>query len=193
MSFKLKKSIAKRLFSIKKAWYKYVLSENKPVSAGKINQPVLFLGEGEIQIDKTVELGYFPSAYYYSGYIHLEARSRDAKLIIGAGTFLNNNSVIVAERAKITIGKKCLIGTNFNCISSDFHGVDPNNREDYKSADISIGDNVFIGSNVTILKGVSIGGGVCIASNSVVTKSFPPNAIIAGNPAKLIKIFEEKK
>lgn len=187
-----KKSIVKRLFSIKKIIYKCVLSENKPVSTGKINQPVFFLGKGKIDIDKTAELGYSPSPYFYSGYMHVEARTRDSEISVGEKTVINNGAVIIAARAKIKIGQNCLIGVNFHCISSDFHGLDPENRDEYASADISIGDHVFIGNNVTILKGSKIGGGATIAAGAVVTKSFPENAIIGGNPAKLIRIFEKR-
>ena len=59
------------------------------------------------------------------------------------------------------------------------------------SKSVLIGDNVFIGQNVTILKGVKIGDNVVIGNGAVVTKSFPDNVIIAGNPAKIIKKIEE--
>lgn len=186
-------SLHKTLFSIKKRIYRYALSDNKPLSCGKIKQPVLFLGEGKIEIAPSATLGYFPSARFYSGYIHVEARSRDAKISIGENTYLNNDAVLVAEKASITIGAGCLIGTNFHCLTSDFHGLDPRDRANYKSAPVKIGDNVFIGSDVTILKGVSIGEGATVAAGSVVTKSFPENAIIGGNPAKLIKFFEQNE
>lgn len=91
--------------------------------------------------------------------MHIEARSKDAEIYVGETTFINNNAVIIAEKASITIGARCFIGTDFHCVSSDFHGLDPHRRENYKSASVHIGDDVFIGNNVTILKGVTIGGG----------------------------------
>ena len=50
-----------------------------------------------------------------------------------------------------------------------------------------IGENVFLGSNVVVLKGVNIGKNSVIGNNSVVTKSIPDNVIAAGNPARVIK------
>ena len=48
---KLMKSLRKRMFSVKKAFYRYALSENRPCPCGKINQPSLFLGSGRIRIE----------------------------------------------------------------------------------------------------------------------------------------------
>lgn len=60
-------------------------------------------------------------------------------------------------------------------------------------ARISIGNNVFIGSSVTIMPGVKIGNNVVVGACSVVTKSIPDNVVVAGNPARRIKTIEEYK
>lgn len=56
---------------------------------------------------------------------------------------------------------------------------------------IKIGNNVFIGQNVMILKGVTIGNNVIIGANSLVNKDIPDNCVYAGNPAKYITSIEE--
>jgi acetyltransferase-like isoleucine patch superfamily enzyme len=55
------------------------------------------------------------------------------------------------------------------------------------SSPIEIGDDVFVGANTLILKGVTLGKRVIVGAGSVVTRSFPDDAVIAGNPAKRIK------
>lgn len=54
------------------------------------------------------------------------------------------------------------------------------------SGKVTIGKNVFIGMNSTILKGVSIGNNVIIGANSLVNKNIPDNVVVAGNPCRII-------
>ncbi|MGC8751800.1 DapH/DapD/GlmU-related protein, partial [Hydrotalea sp.] len=61
------------------------------------------------------------------------------------------------------------------------------NWEKVKSSPIKIADKAWIGFNVIILKGVTIGEGAIVGAGSVVTKDVPPYAVVAGNPAKIIK------
>lgn len=60
-----------------------------------------------------------------------------------------------------------------------------------KIGKISIGDNVFIGANSTILPGITIGNNSIVGANSVVTKDIPENVVVAGNPAHVICSLEE--
>ncbi len=55
---------------------------------------------------------------------------------------------------------------------------------------ISIENDVWIAAGVTILRGVTIGAGSIVAAGSVVTKDVPPNVIVAGNPAQLVRKLE---
>ncbi|EGH4468685.1 TPA: acyltransferase [Campylobacter lari subsp. concheus] len=177
-------------------FYRYVLSNIHIKGKFKINSPTLFqsFNMGQINIEKNVNLGYFPSPHFYSCYNHIDVRDLGL-CIIKRDTYLNNNFSLISYKHKIIIGERCLIGTNFSAINSDFHGITINNRnnpEKILSADIIIGDDCFIGNNVTILKGVKLGKGCVVANSSVVTKSFKENSLIGGNPAKLIKIISQE-
>ena len=167
-----------------------ILSRTKNVSGkGRIFQPVLFQGSGKISIGNDVNFGYHLSPQFYTGYTYIEARNPESIISIGDKCWINNSCTIVSESEGIKIGSRCLMGTNVEIYDSDFHDLHPQNRFGGKAkvASVSIGDNVFIGSNARILKGVSIGDNSVIANSSVVVSSIPSNVIAAGNPARAIK------
>ncbi len=165
--------------------YKFI--SKKISNQGKICQPVLAQGLGEIMIGKSF-LGYKNSPFYYSGYSYLDARCSGSSITIGDQTQINNNFVIVTEKSHIKIGNNVLIGTEFCAYDSDFHDIRIDKRlsNEHICQPVEIQDNVFIGSKVTVLKGVTIGQNSVIGYGSLVTKDIPPNQIWAGVPAKKI-------
>lgn len=171
-------------------FYKTISLNKADLDFCKINQPVYFMGLGRI-VAKKVNFGVLCSPFFLNGYSYIEARSVGSCIKIGENTFINNNAVIIADRTNISIGSFCLIGTNFTVFDSDFHGINPEDRLNghYKTADVVIYDNVFIGNNVTITKGVTIGKNAVIGTGTVVTKDVPANTIYAGNPAKCVRDF----
>jgi len=100
---------------------------------------------------------------------------------------------------KIVLGNGVLLG-NFVIITDNAHGggvnfvkqllLPPIERPLYSKGPVIIADNVWIGDKSTILSGVTIGKGAIVGANSVVTKDVPARAIVAGSPAKIIKIIE---
>ncbi len=74
-----------------------------------------------------------------------------------------------------------------NFIEDEFGYVHPKNPNKQKPFSVKIGNDVWIGANVTLPRNVNIGNGAVIAANSIVTKDVLPYTIIGGNPAKLIK------
>jgi acetyltransferase-like isoleucine patch superfamily enzyme len=105
-----------------------------------------------------------------------------ARLAIGNKSYVNDGSRISAQNS-IKIGQNCAISFGVTIIDDDGHGI---GLPPY-SAPIIIEDEVWIGCNVTILKGVTIGKGSIVAAGAVVTKSCPPHSLLAGVPAKIIK------
>jgi len=98
---------------------------------------------------------------------------------------------------KIQIGNGVLTG-KWVTITDNSHGdideaslkIPPVERPVKSKGPVIIGQNVWIGDKATILPNVIIGDGVVIGANSVVTKDVPPYAVVAGNPARIIKIYE---
>ena len=96
----------------------------------------------------------------------------------------------------ISIGNNVHCASNTHFITHDVAHVMLNNKYNVDTyceriGCIKIGNNVFVGANVTILMNVEIGDNIIIGANSVVTKSIPSNSVIAGVPAKIIKSFDE--
>lgn len=91
----------------------------------------------------------------------------------------------------IHLGRNFLFAPGVKLISSNHDSK--NHSQSIASKPIIIGDNVWIGTNVVILPGVEIGNYCVIGAGSIVTKSFKQNnLIIAGNPAKIIRIKNEE-
>lgn len=95
----------------------------------------------------------------------------------------------------MTIGKKVIFGPRPTIITGDHridvigkYIMDSTEKLPENDAPVVIEDDVWVGSNVTILKGVTIGRGSVIAARAVVTKSCPPYSIIGGVPAKVLKM-----
>lgn len=109
---------------------------------------------------------------------------KDAKLRLGSGFF--NSNIKIRCHKKIEIGDNVAISHDVTIMDSDAHDGLWDGYE--KTKPIKIGNHVWIGTRVTILKGVTIGDNAIIAAGSVVTKNVPNNTIVAGVPAKVIKI-----
>ena len=115
--------------------------------------------------------------------------SSDAQIVIGANSFLNGTRFGCVDR--IEIGSNCLIA-ECNIIDTDFHPIDPDERlrdEAGKSGPVKIGSNVWVAGAAFILCQTTIGSDSTVGALSVVKGKFGDRSLIAGNPAKLIKIL----
>lgn len=170
-------------------WRYRALSDCRRVTGTPIRrQPVLLLGEGSISLGRDVEFGWPTSNAFHTGYCHLEASSPGSSIEIGAGAQINNNAFIKSEGPGIRIGSRALLGSEVTIYDSDFHDLRPDHRRggSPRMAPVELGENVFVGDRVLILKGVTIGEHAVIGAGSVVTRSIPARAIAAGNPARVI-------
>lgn len=115
----------------------------------------------------------------------------DGKSIFIGKNFLANYNVSILDRAPVRIGDYVMIGPH-TLITTVNHPISPMGRRKHLSVAIpvTIGNDVWIGGNVTILPGVTIGNNVIVAAGAVVTKDVPDNSLVGGVPAKLIRTIE---
>ncbi len=119
----------------------------------------------------------------------------------GGSIFIGSKSglsgVVLSSRQGIYIGERVMIGGNVRIFDHDYHSTDYRTRVDTYAdmkacarADVSIGNDAFIGTNAMILKGVSVGDRSVVAAGAIVAKNVPSDEIWGGNPAKKIKALE---
>lgn len=145
-------------------------------------------GRGGLIIGQGNKFGVVSSHHFGNGSITLQPRSPEAKIIIGDFNWFNNNTVVVANKL-ISIGNGCQIGNQVAIYDCDFHEIDPNERWNSigKVSPVIIGNNVWLGNRVIVLKGANIGDNSVIAAMSLVTRSIPANSLAAGVPARVIR------
>jgi acetyltransferase-like isoleucine patch superfamily enzyme len=171
-------------------WKYRLLSTCRRISGEPVTlQPVLFVGPGEVVLGDGVQFGWKSSPLFYVGYCHVETTVPEARIEIGDRTEFNNNLMIKSEGAGIRIGKDGLFGANVEIFDSNFHDLHPARRKagTQKMAPVEIGDNVFVGMGVKILKGVTIGDDSVIGAGSVVSSSIPAGVVAAGSPARVVR------
>ncbi len=104
---------------------------------------------------------------------------------VGKNVFINQNCTFM-DRGGIIIDDNALIAPCVKLITIN-HCINPSRRRDVYSKSIHICKNVWIGAGVVVTQGVTIGENSIIAAGAVVTKDIPPNVIVAGVPATIIR------
>jgi acetyltransferase-like isoleucine patch superfamily enzyme len=105
---------------------------------------------------------------------------------IGRNVFVNQNCTFY-DLGGLDIADDVMIGPNVSIITSG-HPVEPSRRRAFTIAKpIVIERNVWIAAGATIIGGVTVGENSVVAAGSVVTKNVPPNTLVGGNPARVIR------
>lgn len=100
--------------------------------------------------------------------------------VVGPGTMIDMNAVL---GGRATVGKNCHIGAG-----AVLAGV----VEPPSAKPVIIEDDVVVGANAVVLEGVTVGKGAVVAAGAIVTEDVPPNTVVAGTPARVIKEIDEK-
>ena len=112
-------------------------------------------------------------------------------ITVGKHVFINSCSQF-QDQGGITIGDGSLIGHSA-VITTLNHDFSEKNRSSMHPAPVVIGKNVWLGARVTIVPGVTIGDGAVVGAGAVVTKDVPPRAVVAGVPARVIRMLDEQE
>lgn len=142
------------------------------------------LGKNGIVLGDNVSIGDY-SRIIISTSLHHIGESIDIGHNVGIGEY-----AYLGGAGGLIIGNDCIIGQYFSCHPENHiysHPTELIRKQGVTRKGIKIGPDCWIGSKVTILDGVEIGAGSVIAAGAVVTRSFPPQSIIGGVPAKMLK------
>lgn len=187
---KLVDSVSYRFISIKTFFFNYYL---KAKYTNKIQLDHSSFGKNfslDIKADNfLLKIG----NSIFKNYCSINIRE-NAKLIIGNGVFFNTFCTISCLN-QITIGDNTLFGSNVYIYDHDHRYKDKNSLikdQGYITFPISIGENCWIGANVTILKGVSIGSNSVIGAGVVVYENVAENTLLINNQTRLSKIINRK-
>ena len=122
-------------------------------------------------------------------------RCHEGVIRIGAKTVLGQECTISAYR-DVTIGRECVIADRVMMIDFDHGMVEverPIRLQGIYKRDVRVGHNVWIGYGASILRGVAVGDNAVIGTGAVVTRDVPANAVVAGVPARVIRMRETPK
>jgi acetyltransferase-like isoleucine patch superfamily enzyme len=153
----------------------------------------LFLGSGlELQISPRGHIDFGRFVWIGHG---SKIRCHEGKIEIGAKTVMGQECTISAYR-RVRIGEQCVIADRAMFIDFD-HGVvevdRPIREQGIYMREVEVGSNVWIGYGACILRGVRVGDNSIVGTNSVVTRDVPANAVVAGIPARIIRMRETPK
>jgi acetyltransferase-like isoleucine patch superfamily enzyme len=154
---------------------------------------MLFLGRRlELQIARRGRIEFGRFVWIGDG---TKIRCHEGVVEIGEKTVMGQECTISAYQ-RVRIGEQCVIADRAMFIDFD-HGVveveRPIRQQGIYKRDVEVGSNVWIGYGACILRGVRVGDNSIVGTNSVVTKDVPANAVVAGIPARVIRMRESPR
>jgi acetyltransferase-like isoleucine patch superfamily enzyme len=166
---------------------------NKPVHYGRSHNNHFQIGEnarlsGPFLLefygsDCRVDLG----KEMYFGNMHVII-AQGACMSVGNGSTFEGLYAVIYEGGQVNIGQNCMFSHNIQLWQTDTHPIFSRKTGERlnKSRNITVGNHVWIGVNTILLGGADLGSGCVVGANSITSGTFPPNVIVAGNPARTI-------
>ncbi len=103
------------------------------------------------------------------------------------------NGVRVSSASRIVIGDETMLANFCYLMDADWHDIYDRSSVPGKTRPIILGKNVWVGDNAIICKGVTVGNNSIIGAGSVVRENVPPNVIVAGNPARVVRELDPER
>ncbi len=152
-----------------------------------IRRPLLITGQGGIDLGDQVEI--WPMARIEA----IECATGQGRIEIGAGTIIHP-FVHLGAATRIKIGANCLFASHVYITDHDHDWRDPSlpitKARGLLAAPVEIGNSVWLGERVMVLKGVRIGDGAVIGAGAVVTHDIPAHTVAVGSPARVVQRFD---
>jgi acetyltransferase-like isoleucine patch superfamily enzyme len=117
-------------------------------------------------------------------------RVHEGEVSIGAKTVIGQECTISAFQ-HVSIGRECIVADRVMLIDFDHGAAEverPVRLQGIYKRDVRVGHNVWIGYGACILRGVTVGENAIVGTSAVLTKPVPANAVVAGSPARVIRM-----
>jgi acetyltransferase-like isoleucine patch superfamily enzyme len=176
------------IWALRFFWYEPLFrSQCEAIGAGFWMEQLPYLtGRGQLVFGERVRLSGKPSIGFCN---RICARP---ELVVGSDTFIGHGCGFSIARS-VHIGNHCLLASGVGIRDYDGHPLDARRRRAGEFVDpqdirpVVIGDDVWLGAGALILKGVTVGARSIVAAGAIVTRDVPADAVVAGNPARVVK------
>lgn len=176
--------LIKIIWAVRAIYYK--LKFKKIGYKSYIGKPIFLLGENKITIGSKVRI--------YPG-LRMECHGVNGQIVIEDNVSIGQNLHIISNESLLCIGKNTTISGNVFITNMDHEYIKLNMsvmNQNISFRNTNIGENCFLGYGSVILAGSILGKQCIVGANSVVRGKYPDYCVIAGNPAKIIKIYNFK-
>jgi acetyltransferase-like isoleucine patch superfamily enzyme len=177
------------LLALRLGWRRFLT----PTGRRMVLDGMLFLGGGvQLQIGRRARVHFGRWVWIGHG---TKIRCHEGEVRIGDKTVLGQECTISAYQ-HVSIGEQCIVADRVMMIDFDHNVAEverPIRTQGIYKREVRVGNNVWIGYGAQILRGVSVGDNAIVGASAVVTKDVPANAVVAGTPARVIRMREAPK